>query len=753
MEIKGVPKCSKRLLRVCTAVLSTLIIGTGGLVHANEKTAPSSEIYSEAQIHVNYEVTSQGVDVTLDNQSDVDVESVELRSNDIPNLTINQNVQRVERVSAGESKTFAVTYKAPGALDQNANTSPTSLRILPRTGGGGLLLLAMALLMIIGATGLTVLLVRRRRNGKENIIIGLVLAGSVLLTGGLVSGRVAAEEQVQSRISVPIKADFTMGQHAYQYRGEISFNVSDCRVVEESVEKSIPFEKEIVYDETLPVLKVDGSDNVFVKTEGVEGVETRVYRSVYRGSKLVEQKLLSQAVTKESVAEITVYGSMAITRDQDVPYDTTYVAQPQRSLGDSNEVLSAGTEGKISNIYTRNKKTGEIEHRVEKIAPTARQVGVPAQETLIEEIPFKTIEKEDNNLPKGEREIKVEGVPGERTIVLLYDVSPEDGSILSPREIRNQITQNPVDEVVIVGTGVNENETNDLPSTTQSVTNSEATETTTSELITTVTEASRTTIATTETVPDHTNPESSTEEVDPVTTSINQTRIDSREEESRTEESDTDETLVDPPTLMEENDGLTDSSTFETTLTEAVASKSESTQDLAQSEVETRDDSAATQTDRALEPSEDLENEFGISVTDDVEEAESTDETSESKDESWSEEDYIDLCKKLISEYRDEEQVAVVYVDELVDKADKLVAAWAEEDKGSALPYEKSEEDDFESAWIVRLEGTSEADLDQRLRAWFDDSENRRSVDLDEWTEIGIGCRVKDDVLYLVYVK
>ena len=52
------------------------------------------------------EVTSQGVDVTLDNQSDVDVESVELRSNDIPNLTINQNVQRVERVSAGESKTL-----------------------------------------------------------------------------------------------------------------------------------------------------------------------------------------------------------------------------------------------------------------------------------------------------------------------------------------------------------------------------------------------------------------------------------------------------------------------------------------------------------------------------------------------------------------------------------------------------------------------------------------------------------------------
>ena len=139
-----------------------------------------------------------------------------------------------------------------------------------RTGGRWLLLLAMACWMIIGATGLTVLLVRRRRNGKENIIIGLVLAGSVLLTGGLVSGRVAAEEQVQSRISVPIKADFTMGQHAYQYRGEISFNVSDCRVVEESVEKSIPFEKEIVYDETLPVLKVDGSDNVFVKTEGVE---------------------------------------------------------------------------------------------------------------------------------------------------------------------------------------------------------------------------------------------------------------------------------------------------------------------------------------------------------------------------------------------------------------------------------------------------------------------------------------------------
>ena len=71
-----------------------------------------------------------------------------------------------------------------------------------------------------------------------------------------------------------------------------------------------------------------------------------------------------------------------------------------------------------------------------------------------EDIPFKTIEEKDPTLPFGERKVKVKGVLGERTITKTYDVL--NGKRVGEPKVDTKVTKEPVDEVILVGTKVDE---------------------------------------------------------------------------------------------------------------------------------------------------------------------------------------------------------------------------------------------------------------------------------------------------------
>ena len=75
-------------------------------------------------------------------------------------------------------------------------------------------------------------------------------------------------------------------------------------------------------------------------------------------------------------------------------------------------------------------------------------------DTAKEDIPFKTIEEKDPTLPFGERKVKVKGVLGERTITKTYDVL--NGKRVGDPKVDTKVTKEPVDEVVLVGTKVEE---------------------------------------------------------------------------------------------------------------------------------------------------------------------------------------------------------------------------------------------------------------------------------------------------------
>jgi hypothetical protein len=74
--------------------------------------------------------------------------------------------------------------------------------------------------------------------------------------------------------------------------------------------------------------------------------------------------------------------------------------------------------------------------------------------TDTEPIPYDTVENNDSSLAKGARTITTEGVDGERTV--RYDVIYTNGVETSRVPISSEVTKDPVDKVIAVGTKTEE---------------------------------------------------------------------------------------------------------------------------------------------------------------------------------------------------------------------------------------------------------------------------------------------------------
>ncbi|MPZ27889.1 MAG: hypothetical protein GEV12_16130 [Micromonosporaceae bacterium] len=84
-------------------------------------------------------------------------------------------------------------------------------------------------------------------------------------------------------------------------------------------------------------------------------------------------------------------------------------------------------------------------------APTTRRPTVVTRTvTETEEIPFEETTVEDSSAPEGTEEVRTEGTVGERTIT--YEVTLTDGVETGKRRVDTDVTRDPVDRVVVVGT-------------------------------------------------------------------------------------------------------------------------------------------------------------------------------------------------------------------------------------------------------------------------------------------------------------
>ncbi|MBS6525239.1 MAG: G5 domain-containing protein [Peptoniphilaceae bacterium] len=158
----------------------------------------------------------------------------------------------------------------------------------------------------------------------------------------------------------------------------------------------VPFETEVVYDDTLEAGKV-------VTTEGVVGeTKTTFKQVVINGEKGIindagefiknQESVVVTTVTEKQDAVIRI-GTKPAKTTVEIPFDTEYELDYTKKQGEAPTEITAGQKGEVTITTTRDPETGEITvtQEVSK-APTNRKLSIPAKTegTVVDtdEIPF-----------------------------------------------------------------------------------------------------------------------------------------------------------------------------------------------------------------------------------------------------------------------------------------------------------------------------------------------------------------------------
>ena len=196
----------------------------------------------------------------------------------------------------------------------------------------------------------------------------------------------------------------------------------------------------------------NGLERTTVVTDTLNGVPTNV---VSKDTTVVKEP-------KDRIVEIGsgVEGQNVTITDHVDPYTT--ITRENKDLPEgTRNVVQRGQNGIERTTTTEKTFNGEItgtDNKTETIQPKVDEiieVGTGVSDVKVtrttEEIPFETIEREDENLPEGKRQVIQTGVTGERTIVTSQPTF--NGEPKGTPTTETSITKQKVDEIVIVGTG------------------------------------------------------------------------------------------------------------------------------------------------------------------------------------------------------------------------------------------------------------------------------------------------------------
>ena len=223
------------------------------------------------------------------------------------------------------------------------------------------------------------------------------------------------------------------------------------------VEKPVPFETEIVFDNTLK----EGEQKV--DQQGELGTEV-----VTSTQKIVDGKPSGDPVVKtERTAEPTkqiirvgtkTTGETTKTVETEVPFGVKVEFDPNMPAGTS-EVVTEGKPGKktitVTQKVTNSQPDGEaiVEEKViEEPVDQVIKVGTKPSEanekvTWTAEIPFKVVTRPNPELKPGEIKVVQKGVPGEKTYTADFSAKGNDATV-TPEEKQ---TKDPVDEIIEYG--------------------------------------------------------------------------------------------------------------------------------------------------------------------------------------------------------------------------------------------------------------------------------------------------------------
>ena len=199
-----------------------------------------------------------------------------------------------------------------------------------------------------------------------------------------------------------------------------------------------------------------------VVQEGENGEKTYTAKFTAEGDKA---EVVEEETTKEPVKRIVEYGpglapSELVTKtEKPIPFETEIVfddtlEEGQQKVDQKGEV---GTEVVTSTQkIVDGKPSGDPEVTTERTKEPVKQiirVGTKTTgtttETVTAEVPFGVKIEFDPNMPAGKSEVVTEGVPGEKTVTITRDIT---NSKPGDPQITEEITKEPVDQVIKVGT-------------------------------------------------------------------------------------------------------------------------------------------------------------------------------------------------------------------------------------------------------------------------------------------------------------
>lgn len=239
------------------------------------------------------------------------------------------------------------------------------------------------------------------------------------------------------------------------------------------------FNKVIEKDETQP----EGYSKI--TQVGSPGTITTTYEVTYEDDVEVSRKEISKVENPKAVDEITVIGTSKMTErtldeQVDVPFKTIYVSDNTLPAGES-VVDEEGTPGQIIRTFLVSYRNGKeisrtivSEHKITDAVNRVVRVGnaTPIVETteLVDEtesIDYNTFKEFSDQLPAGTTKVIQAGKKGQKTN--RYSVTKVNGEETSRTFVESNITTDPVDEIIQVGTRVKEireaSETSPIPFT------------------------------------------------------------------------------------------------------------------------------------------------------------------------------------------------------------------------------------------------------------------------------------------------
>ena len=236
------------------------------------------------------------------------------------------------------------------------------------------------------------------------------------------------------------------------------------RIMFEIQEERITSPTEFRNDDTLPEGETkiiqEGQDGLIRKT-----IEKQYFNDEERSSKLIESKTV-----REAVPTIILVGTKHVpnvkvkqeTRTEETNFRTVTVIDENLPKGER-KLVQEGRAGLVEKIYQLTYKDGilvktdlisvkELRPALEQIIHIGSQVTETKEISLTSGIPYNTIVREDKSKPVTYRLVEVEGQEGSQTDY--YQVTYVNGKETQREHLRTVITTQPVNQVVVVGTGV-----------------------------------------------------------------------------------------------------------------------------------------------------------------------------------------------------------------------------------------------------------------------------------------------------------